>query len=187
MRPWPRYVPGRVLPAHAPGEAAPAPALGAREDDVPLPASPDDAAGDWRRHPAFLWGVDLYNHGYPWEAHEVWERLWLHAPRGSAVHLMLQALIQCAAAAVHGRAGRVRGQERLAQRALTRLAAVRARAGSRCLGVDVDGLARAMRAYAVTERVDDWPRLALAPEADASGGTSGAEAAADAFAGKIEP
>jgi hypothetical protein len=25
---------------------------------------------------AFLWGLDLFNHGYCWEAHEAWEGLW---------------------------------------------------------------------------------------------------------------
>jgi hypothetical protein len=25
---------------------------------------------------AFLWGLDLFNHGYYWEAHEAWEGLW---------------------------------------------------------------------------------------------------------------
>ncbi|TGQ49534.1 DUF309 domain-containing protein, partial [Mesorhizobium sp. M1C.F.Ca.ET.210.01.1.1] len=24
----------------------------------------------------FRWGIDLFNHGYYWEAHEAWEPLW---------------------------------------------------------------------------------------------------------------
>ncbi|MCX5745889.1 MAG: DUF309 domain-containing protein, partial [Proteobacteria bacterium] len=29
----------------------------------------------------FRHGVDLFNHGFPWEAHEAWEPLWRAAPR----------------------------------------------------------------------------------------------------------
>lgn len=61
---------------------------------------------------AFRWGVDLFNHGYYWEAHEAWEPLWRAAePRGSRRHI-LKGLILLAAAGVklrqrkHGPAGR---------------------------------------------------------------------------------
>ena len=55
----------------------------------PLP--PADPAALFRQ------GLALYHSGLPFEAHEVWETLWLaeaHAPR----KLLLQALIQLAAA-----------------------------------------------------------------------------------------
>lgn len=183
----PRYLPARALPAHAyvPGRSpTPRPAaahdpsaaaLPGSPESASLPSSPglpslgDDVPGGWRQHPVwhpvYLWGLDLYNHGYPWEAHEAWESLWVHAPRGSVVREMLQALIQCAAAVVHARAGRAAGRARLAGRALGRLAAVRARAGSRCLGIDIDELAQAMRAYSHSDHAEGWPLIALAPEA----------------------
>jgi hypothetical protein len=123
------------------------------------------ATGDWQRHPAFLWGLDLYNHGYPWEAHEVWETLWQQAPRGDAVRVMLQGLIQCAAAVVHARAGRVTGRRRLAERAWARLTAVHAAVGPRCLCIDVAGLAQAIRAYGLAGEAEDWPRITLAAPA----------------------
>lgn len=181
-QPPPRYLPARALPARAyvPGRS-PGPRPAAQPDlgAAALPGSMDDVPGDWRQHPVYLWGLDLYNHGYPWEAHEAWEALWTRAPRGSVVRDMLQALIQCAAAVVHARAGRAAGQARLAGRALGRLAEVRARAGSRCLGVDIDALARALRAYGHAdgaERAERWPRIALAPGAslpDPAGGAAG--------------
>ncbi len=31
---------------------------------------------DWLRCRDYLRGIDLFNHGYYWEAHEVWEGLW---------------------------------------------------------------------------------------------------------------
>jgi uncharacterized protein len=174
MQPWPRYS-GRALPAqaHVPGRsprspefeaAAPPGEAAAPPGEAAAPPGEGAAAGDWQRDPAFLWGLDLYNHGYPWEAHEVWEKLWRLAPRGSAARELLQALIQCAAAVVHARAGRAVGQRRLAERALVRLDAVHVAAGPRCLGIDVDGLAQAMRAFALAGGAGDWPRIALAPE-----------------------
>ncbi len=192
----PRYLPARALPAHAyvPGRSStPRPAADPSAAALPgspespgLPGSPnlgDDVPGGWRQHPVwhpvYLWGLDLYNHGYPWEAHEAWESLWVHAPRGSVMREMLQALIQCAAAVVHARAGRAAGRARLTGRALGRLAAVRARVGSRCLGIDIDELAQAMRAYRHSDRAEGWPLIALAPEtslpepARGAGGVSG--------------
>src|SRR5437868_3427744 len=51
----------------------------------------------WRRSMEYLYGCDLYNHGYWWEAHEAWEGLWRVVPRDSAQHRFLQGIIQVAA------------------------------------------------------------------------------------------
>jgi hypothetical protein len=173
----PRYVPARPLPAYAyvPGRS-PAPPPVTDPGALPeMPRSADDAPGDWRGHPLFLWGLDLYNHGFPWEAHEAWESLWLAAPRGSVVRDMLQGLIQCAAAVVHARAGRAVGVARMIERALGRLAEVRARGGSSCLGVEIGALADAMRAYGQQHDAEAWPRIVLAATASlpGAGGASG--------------
>ncbi len=45
-------------------------------------------------------GLDLFNHGYFWEAHEAWEEPWQREPRESPRRLYLQALIRLAAAAL---------------------------------------------------------------------------------------
>ena len=58
---------------------------------------------------AIRFGVDLFNHGYYWEAHEVWEGPWRQAPAGSDRKLFLQALIRLAAAALKLRLGSVAG------------------------------------------------------------------------------
>ena len=53
-----------------------------------------------REDEEYLYGVDCYNHGYLWEAHEAWEGLW-HQAKGTPAHAeCLQGLIQCAAAAL---------------------------------------------------------------------------------------
>ncbi len=62
-------------------------------------------------------GLDLFNNGYYWEAHEAWELLWRAAPRDSADALLLQGLIALAAAGVKVRQGQPIGVTRHAQRA----------------------------------------------------------------------
>lgn len=49
---------------------------------------------------AFTWGVDLFNHGYYWEAHEAWEPLWRAADRNSDDRKGIKGLILLAAAGV---------------------------------------------------------------------------------------
>ena len=60
---------------------------------------------------AFCYGVDLYNAGYWWEAHEAWESVWLSITPNSAERHALRGMIQVANAflKVHMlRAGAVR-------------------------------------------------------------------------------
>lgn len=76
----------------------------------------------WRACRAYLWGVDLFNHGYYWEAHEAWEAVWHAAGRTGATADFLKALIKLAAAAVKLREGNPTGARRHAQRACELLA-----------------------------------------------------------------
>ncbi len=46
----------------------------------------------------FLYGVDLFNEQYWWEAHEVMEQFWHASGIGTPAGHVLQAIIQCAAA-----------------------------------------------------------------------------------------
>ncbi len=49
---------------------------------------------------AFPWGVDLFNHGFYWEAHEAWEPLWRAEDKQSFSRHLLKGLILLAAAGV---------------------------------------------------------------------------------------
>jgi hypothetical protein len=40
----------------------------------------------------FLWGLDLFNHGYYWEAHEAWEGLWQVADRDGPLRILIKGL-----------------------------------------------------------------------------------------------
>ncbi len=88
----------------------------------------------WRECDEYLYGCDLYNHAYWWEAHEAWEDLWRVVPGGSAQRHFLQGLIQvsachlklhlaeAAAADPLRRAGHLAGVERLRASSKTHLA-----------------------------------------------------------------
>src|SRR5260370_41482327 len=57
----------------------------------------------WQKSPCYLRGVDLFNHGYYWEAHEAWEALWHACHRSGATADFLKGLIKLAAAGVKAR------------------------------------------------------------------------------------
>ena len=53
---------------------------------------------EWKQNVAYLFGVDLYNNAFWWEAHEAWEAVWHTTDKDSAYGQFLQGLIQIAAA-----------------------------------------------------------------------------------------
>jgi hypothetical protein len=146
----PRYLPEEAWPPYAyrPGRD-PHPT---RDPDGHSHGSPEDDseaedARSWHQSRRYLRGVDLYNHGYGWEAHEVWESMWIR-PRDAVQAQWLQALIQLAAASVQDRIGHPDGRARLCHRALDHLQFVD-RAGHRVyMGLDLAGLQLALHAYA---------------------------------------
>lgn len=77
---------------------------------------PIDTNG-WRESDEYLFGIDLFNYGFYWEAHEAWESLWHAASRTGPTADFLKGLIKLAAAAVKAREGNPRGVQRHAARA----------------------------------------------------------------------
>jgi len=65
-----------------------------------------------------LRGLDLFNHGDYWEAHEAWEAVWHVAGRQGPTAELLKGLIKLAAAGVKTRAGSWRGRRRHCRRAV---------------------------------------------------------------------
>jgi hypothetical protein len=63
----------------------------------------------WRECRGYLWGVDLFNNGFYWEAHEAWEGVWRGHDRSETPAIFLQGLIKFAAAGVKAREGVPRG------------------------------------------------------------------------------
>jgi predicted metal-dependent hydrolase len=68
----------------------------------------------------FRRGVEQFNAGHFFEAHETWEEVWLHSPEPEKT--FLQGIIQIAAAFHHRSRGNDRGTLLLLQAGLKRLA-----------------------------------------------------------------
>jgi predicted metal-dependent hydrolase len=143
------YVPGyRPHPRHLRGHT---------EDP---PAAPLDPAA-WRDSLPYLRGIELFEHGYYWEAHEAWEGLWIAAGREGPVAELLRGLILLAAAGVKIRQGRGTGAARLGVRARRCFERVRQQHGPELAGISLDEL------LAFADHVQaEGPRLPGSPEAD---------------------
>ena len=108
----PRLVPDRELPAYAylPGQT-PHPTRDrdghSFESEPDTPELPDPE--NWRSCRDYLYGIDLFNHGFYWEAHEAWEGLWVACGRRGTTATYLQALINLAATGFKARCGNARG------------------------------------------------------------------------------
>lgn len=68
----------------------------------------------------FFRGVEQFNRGEFFDAHETWEAIWL--PASGADKVFLQGIIQLAAAFHHWQRGNARGAWSLSRRALEKLA-----------------------------------------------------------------
>jgi hypothetical protein len=98
-------------------------------------------------NPNYLFGVDLYNQGYLWEAHESWELVW-QAATGQQREFV-HGLILNAAALLKWHEGRVRGAVTHSQKAAACLERVVHAGHSAFWGLDVPKFLKQMRAFYV--------------------------------------
>jgi uncharacterized protein len=101
---------------------------------------------EWRTLDDWLYGVDLFNAFYFWEAHEAWEGLWAAVPRDSPPSLMLQGLIQVAAALLKTHMQVLAGARVLSREGLDKLSRA-ARTHPSLLGLDLAHVIEEWRAY----------------------------------------
>jgi predicted metal-dependent hydrolase len=104
---------------------------------------------------AFRWGIDLYHHGYFWEAHEAWEELWREAE--GPERELLAGLIQLAATALKIRGGQLEAARRLGERAEQHL-----RAAGASPTLDASALADQLARWLATEPLDASARPTIA-------------------------
>ena len=83
--------------------------------DPPAAAPLEEAS--FGGNPTYLHAIELFHHGFYWEAHEAWEALWHAAGRSGATADFLKGLIKLAAAGVKLREGRAAGVRLHARRA----------------------------------------------------------------------
>lgn len=117
----------------------------------------------WRENEPYLFGVDLYNHGYLWEAHEAWESIWHAAKRDTLQASHVQGLIQCAAACLKIPMGQPGGLARLAELGTEKLERVASTSGGSYMGLDLRPWIRDLRAFAAAgpTTIDGRPPLVL--------------------------
>ena len=162
-----RYVPGRfphpVRDPHGHSYGASAQVQGVAEWD---PAA-------WRALPDWLRGVDLFNAFFFWEAHEAWERLWAAKPKDSLPAVLLQGLIQVAAALLKVHSGSLAAATTLSCAGLEKIDRV-ARTAPALLGLNLTETIANFRSYfrPLSERTlppldASVPMLLLSSEADA--------------------
>jgi hypothetical protein len=152
----PRYVPERPLPPYAFWGGGPHPHP--RRDPEghshgqPEPDPPPLDPASWRDSDAYLYGIDLFNHGFYWEAHEQWEALWVAAGKRGPVAEFMKGLIKLAACGIKVRQGRPRGIRRHSERAVRHFRKVREETGAdRFAGLplpDLEDSSRAIHARA---------------------------------------
>src|SRR5690606_933206 len=99
-----RLLPAAELPryTHIPGTGTPHPYRDPRghsfnrKPPTPKPLNEDR----WAECRSYLIGLDLFNLGFYWEAHDEWERLWRSSNPDSMVGKFLKGLVKLAAAGI---------------------------------------------------------------------------------------
>lgn len=154
---------GGYAPAGASEPADPAQVAVARRLGAALAGAEDGGGED----PGYVEGIERFNAGEFWEAHEAWEDLWLEADTPRRAYF--QGLIQVAAAFHHHGNGNWGGMIALLEDGMAKLRGYR----PRTLRLDVDGFlaqlepwrrwaaARAGRPEPVVRRPESLPRIEL--------------------------
>ncbi len=102
--------------------------------------SPRTSPEGWKKTPLYLYGVDLFNHHYYWEAHEAWESLWKALDPLSNHALFLQGLIQLSASHLKKALHEGEGERLLFAEAWKKLQRVKKSMGSSVMGIRIDDL-----------------------------------------------
>lgn len=149
---WPPY-------AFVPGGPWPHPNRARKAQELPefgaaTPLMAEDVAGS----PLFRRGIELFDAGYYWEAHEAWEILWNAAGRRGAVADLLRGLIKLAAAGLKVRERREAGVKTHARRAAGCFAAACRQGGTPLLGMDLPLWMDRARELAEHPPADPGPR-----------------------------
>lgn len=149
----PRLLPDEPLPPYTfiPGQSPhpisdPAGHSYGHRPEIPAPPDPQR----WRESRTYLRGLDLFNHGYYWEAHEAWESLWMACGRSGPTADFLKALIKLAAAGVKQLEGKPKGTRSHAEGAAELLRQLEVN-NPRIFGLDLSALLRIAERMAAGE------------------------------------
>lgn len=113
-----------------------------------------DDPGELAASGAFGAAQRLFARRYYWEAHEMFEAVWMRLPPASAERVLLRGLIQLANAGLKARMGRGRAAARILALADAALAEAAMRAPKGAMGLTPDTIA-GLRRQAAGERGDE--------------------------------
>ena len=104
-------------------------------------------AGQWQSCEEYLYGIDLFNHGYWWEAHEALEAVWIAAGIETETGLFIQGLIQIAVAHLKRFQGFNDMTKRMAADGLDKMKHIK----GIFMGIDVAAFRSAVESYCANE------------------------------------
>lgn len=122
------------------------------QESQPRPLDP----GRWQDSTEYLFGVDLFNFAYFWEAHESWEGLWKMTGRRDTPGKFLQGLIQISAALLKREQGVERGMAKLAAEGLAKLSQVSRQHSFYC-GIELPEFCGRIRRIVAAGSTPGWP------------------------------
>ncbi len=112
----PRFLPSAELPSYTyvPGTDTPHPIRDPRGHSHQRKGKVSKALvpEQWADNRSYLMAIDLFNHGYYWEAHEEFERLWRACGADTLVGRFLKGLVKLSAAGVKVRERSIHGVRR---------------------------------------------------------------------------
>lgn len=113
--------------------------------------------GDWQACELYLYGIDLFNYGYWWEAHEALETVWHAAGQKSTLcGTFIQGLIQLAGAQLKRFIAEPRGAQSLTRAGCEKIALV----DGIYLGIEVEAIIAEVIAC-LNEDKGVFPRIEL--------------------------
>jgi predicted metal-dependent hydrolase len=111
----------------------------------------------WKTNRTYLYGFDLYNYSYWWEAHETWEGIWQLSKKKAPLGRFLQGLIQLSTVFLKRHQKRIKGVRSLAIKAIHNLEYVSQNASPKIyMGVDLQVLLEKFR-ISIIEFLNDTP------------------------------
>lgn len=122
-------------------------------------------AAQWHTSDDYLYGIDLYNFAYWWEAHEIFEGFWHVAGRHTEQGNFFQALIQLAAANLKHVMNNEAATRKLVRAGITRLE----RIATPYMGIDVSLVVQALDRY-LAKRHSHLPLISLQEREKTFGG-----------------
>lgn len=134
-------------------------------EEHPVDPGCHDLPHNWSACAHYLFGIDLFNHAYHWEAHEEWEAVWHAVGHDSEPGQFLQGLIQVSAALLKHHMGVAGGAASLKRKAFRRLDGVQEawRDDGAYMGIEVEPWRRAVEQF-LTGESERFPFLRVQAE-----------------------